>query len=118
MAINADAAPPVIQDILPRGIAAGGTRAIEIRGTELGEITEVWTSFPTELKSEPVGNTAATDAETAEPTPTDPSRYRCELTLAADQPVGVGALRVATKDGVSQMALIFTFQEHYAPNHM
>ncbi|MCA9133278.1 MAG: PPC domain-containing protein, partial [Planctomycetales bacterium] len=97
------AAPPVIEDITPRGIAPGATQRLEIRGSDLGEITQIWTSFP--ARQHVVGSDAQQGAASEEPA-VDPVRHSCQLSIARDEQVGVAAIRVATEAGVSPWQLL------------
>ena len=83
---------PVIHRMLPGALCPGKVTEVTVRGEHLSEVTRVWTSFACKcevLSTEENGKT-----------------IKCRMTVPRDQQVGIGAIRVATKNGVSGARLI------------
>ena len=82
-------APPTLQYSVPAGAAHGQSVEVTLHGADLEGVTATWSSFGATIvvaKSE--GGSAM-----------------CKVTIPANARPGVGALRVATKDGVSNPLL-------------
>ncbi len=77
----------MVTSISPLAVVPGKTVELTLRGSALEGPVSLWTSFPAEAK---VTGSAI-------------DRVTYALTVPADVPVGPGALRVATKDGVSAL---------------
>jgi len=82
---TARAEPPTVTSIAPQAVAPGKTVELTLRGSALDGPVSLWTSFPAEAKVTASANDHVT----------------YWVAVPADVPVGPGALRVATKDGVS-----------------
>jgi hypothetical protein len=83
--------PPAVTSVTPLAVAPGKTVELTLRGSALEVPVTLWTSFPAEARVIGSAN--------------DYVAY--SLTVPADVPVGPGALRVATKDGVSALVPVF-----------
>jgi hypothetical protein len=75
----------------PLAVAPGKTVELTLRGSALDGPVSLWTSFPAEASVTASGNDHVTYS----------------VTVPAGVPVGPGALRVATKDGVSPPVQVF-----------
>lgn len=97
------AAVPKLNDIQPRALQPGTTTEIVLHGTDLQDVTQVWTSFPARCE--------VTSPAEAVPTAGADSKsvlqhVHCRITLARDAQLGFGAVRLATKEGVSAWILL------------
>ncbi len=86
---------PTITSTVPMAVQPGSTLDVKIRGGNLVGATELWTSFPCKSVLSPdVKDNGKNAAEVT---------FR--LTVPADVPVGVNAIRVATPGGTSALKL-------------
>jgi hypothetical protein len=83
---------PSLSDARSPALAPGKTTSLTFSGTHLGGVTEVWTSFPAKA----VILTNGSDSE----------KIVVSVTLAKEVPVGIGALQLATTNGISDLRLI------------
>ena len=91
----ARAEAPSIASATPFAVAPGKTTELMLRGGALSGATGVWSSFPAGaalVAGGPANNNAGV--------------FACRLTLPPDAPLGVGAIRVATRGGVSGVYLV------------
>ncbi len=84
---------PVLNYALPSGAAPGKTTTITLFGDNLAGATELWTSFPGQTALDP------------DPAQGESSKPRYRLTVPSNVPVGIGAVRVSTTNGVSSLGL-------------
>ena len=91
------AGTPVITRISPLGIVPGKTTEIILEGDNLEGATNLWTSFPSTL--EPTSGNG-TNRNTSE-------RAIFRLAIPPGTSLGVGALRLATTNGISDLRLCF-----------
>lgn len=85
-------AAPTISSVSPRGLQAGQTTTLQITGSELSaDVTLVSPIKPSAVKSKP----GAT-----------PGRIELEVTLDADTPPGLYAIRLASASGISSPVMI------------
>lgn len=82
----------VIESVSPPVAQVGKTTRVAFHGTDFGPGLDVWHSLPK-------------GAITARPVSSEPGKLVFDLTVAADAPVGVCGLRVATRDGLTNAAL-------------
>ena len=87
----AAAAPPAVTSVTPSAVTPGKTVDVTLRGSGLDAPVSLWTSFPADARLADSANDHATYS----------------LNVPAEVPVGVGALRVATKGGVSSLVPLF-----------
>jgi hypothetical protein len=87
----AAAEPPAVTSVMPSAVTPGRTVDVTLRGSGLDTPVTLWTSFPAEARLADCAN--------------DHAAY--SLNVPAEVPVGVGALRVATKSGVSGLVPVF-----------
>jgi hypothetical protein len=85
---------PVLAAPVPLGVQRGTALDLTLTGTNLAEPTGLWTSFPARV-------TIPTDANNGK----EPTRLRVRLEVPKDAPLGFGALRLATKAGMSNARL-------------
>ncbi len=83
---------PSLSDAPSSAVAPGQTTKITFSGKNLGGASEVWTSFPAKT----VIDTSRNDSE----------KIVVSLTLAKEIPVGIGAVQLATTNGISNLHLI------------
>lgn len=84
---------PFIEQIAPPVFRRGETRRVQFLGTRLQQATHVWSSLAAaHLTAKPVS--AST-----------PERAEFDITVAADAPLGICGLRVATEGGLSNVHL-------------
>lgn len=91
-----DAGAPTIQDISPLAITPGATQQLSITGKELTDVVGVWTSFPSHSEI---------DAATSGPADSA-SVCHCQMSASRDEPIGIGAIRILTRAGVSNCRLV------------
>lgn len=89
----AQAQPPVITSLSPGAVLPGQTLDLRIGGTNLAGPTALWTSFPAKAELAPGVEKNGEAAEWVV--------YR--VTVPADVPVGIAAVRVATGKGASSL---------------
>jgi len=87
---------PSIDYALPSAVAPGKTTKVTFYGANLSGATELWTSFPAKIAPVPTGET------------NDASRKQVtfQLTVSRDVPVGLGAVLLATTNGISDLHLL------------
>ncbi|MFO0866838.1 MAG: hypothetical protein U0744_19735 [Gemmataceae bacterium] len=81
-----------IENVEPPVLQVGKTTRVTLVGSKFGKPLDVWTSLPK-------------GAIQAKPGPSDGKRATFDVTVAADAPVGVAGLRLATEDGLTNAAL-------------
>ena len=81
---------PALTHSTPSAVAPGKTLAVTLHGTSLGGATTLWTSFG-----------ARADKQT-----NDSKQAAYNLTLPSDTPTGIGAVWLATTNGVSNLLLL------------
>ena len=86
------AAPPVVYSV-PSAVAPGSSSDVAWYGDSLGKPLGLWTSFPAEATALP-GDSA------------ESSQARFRIKLAPDVSVGVGAVRLITTAGASNLRLL------------
>lgn len=90
------AEPPAVTLLSPAGLQPGKATDLVLHGAHLAGPTGLWTSFPATVELTPGVDKNGTLPNTVS--------YR--LTLPSDCPLGVGALRLATGQGISNLRLI------------
>src|SRR6266852_3152118 len=80
---------PSISDVPSSAVAPGKTTILTFPGKNLGGASEVWTSFPAKA----VIDTNVNNSE----------KIVLALTLAKEVPAGIGAVQLATTNGVSNL---------------
>ncbi len=83
---------PSISDVPSSAVAPGKTTILTFPGKNLGGASEVWTSFPAKA----VIDTNVNNSE----------KIVLALTLAKEVPAGIGAVQLATTNGVSNLHLV------------
>src|SRR5256885_9012081 len=91
-ASGARAEAPAITSATPAAVAPGRTVDLTLRGTALSGATGVWSSLPGDVKLVPEASAKG-----------DAGRLTCRFTLPPDAQVGVGAMRLATRGGSSNL---------------
>jgi len=86
-------AEPIVASMFPPSIVRGQTTLVTLRGEELHEALDLWSSLPT----------GALKAKRLETTP-DVARF--EVAVAADAPIGLHGVRLATDDGLSNAIIV------------
>ena len=85
-------APPQISHTSPAAVTPGQTVKLDIIGKELKDVTNLWTSFPARVERD---SRNAGDGEIS---------YR--ITVPRSVQVGIGAIRLTTKQGISNLKLL------------
>lgn len=83
---------PTLGPVLPLGIQRGTSLELVLAGTNLADPVSLWTSFPAQV-SFPADNNNGKDA----------AKLRVKLEVAPETPIGVGQLRLTTKQGGSNL---------------
>jgi len=83
---------PSLADASSSAVAPGQTTTITFSGKNLGGATGVWTSFSAKAAITTNGN--------------DSEKVVVNFTLAKQLPVGIGAVQLATTNGVSDLYLL------------
>ncbi|MDA0659443.1 MAG: PPC domain-containing protein [Planctomycetota bacterium] len=96
-------AVPTLTDIRPRALQPGATTEISLHGTDFQDVTHIWTSFPARCEIIPSADAHPT---TEADSKSKPQQVRCRMTLGRDAQLGFGAVRLATKEGVSGWLLL------------
>jgi hypothetical protein len=78
--------PPSLQRVVPHAAQPGSTTTIQLEGSNLDAASDVWTSFPADVTLLESG--------------------KFELTIATDVPPQLGAIRVVSPAGVSNLKLL------------
>ncbi|MBM3840557.1 MAG: hypothetical protein FJ398_21865 [Verrucomicrobia bacterium] len=86
---------PSLTHTIPSAVAPGKTTALTLVGDNLAGATEIWTSFR--------AHTAIVSASDASGSS---SRLICDVSVSEDVPRGIGAIRVATTNGISNLLLV------------
>lgn len=94
---GAFAQAPSIGNISPRAVLPGQTTTLKIAGGNLTGTTQVWTSFPAQPALTP--NVANNNANAAE--------VSYDLNVPAEAAVGLHGLRIANRNGVSNLYFVF-----------
>ena len=95
MARSLDADPPQINHMQPGAAIPGQTLNVTVFGQRLDQPTMLWTSFPAKVEL-----AAGIDGNAA-----DPERVTYRLTVPRQAQVGVGAMRLITRKGASNLKL-------------
>jgi hypothetical protein len=83
-----------VEHLEPPALERGKTTRVTVVGANLGKTLDLWTSLPPgAVKATPVGAQTAT-------------RAVLDVTVAADAPVGICGLRLATADGLANACLL------------
>lgn len=90
------AAPPQIARISPLALTPGKTVELTITGQNLGAASRLWTSFAARCEFVPPADEATQKGE----------RLIARVTVPRGEQVGVGAVRLATSEGVSNPVMI------------
>ena len=96
LAPAAMAQPPSVSHLVPCAVQPGRSTDVALHGANLAAPTALWTSFGATAELTPGVDKNGTEAGTVS--------YR--LTIPADTPLGVGVLRIATGQGVSNVRLL------------
>lgn len=83
---------PTINVPFPLGVQRGQTLELSLTGTNLADPVSLWTSFPCKA-------TFPTDMNNGK----DAAKLRVKLEVPADAPIGMHSIRLATKQGVSNL---------------
>lgn len=83
---------PTISHTQPGALRPGQTNVLTVFGKNLSGEAQLWTSFAAQVQ--PKGDNA------------EPSQAQFEIVLLADAPLGIGAMRLATAKGLSDLHLI------------
>ncbi len=89
---NAEAAPPAINQILPRGLQIAATTTVALDGTDLSPATQIVLPIPITRQTVRPGAT--------------PQHVEIDVTLAGGVAAGIYDLRVATPGGISNAVAI------------
>jgi hypothetical protein len=82
-----------LEQITPPAVERGKTPRVTLTGTEFGRPLDLWTSLPEgKLRARPISGSATSAV--------------FDVTVAADAPVGVCGVRLATADGLSNVHLL------------
>ena len=83
-----------VEHLEPPALERGKTTRLTVVGSQLGKALNLWTSLPAgAIKATPVGEQTA-------------SKAVLDVTVAADAPVGICGLRLATVDGLGNACLL------------
>lgn len=86
------AAPPLLENVMPRGLQTGGSTVVVVRGQHL---------LPEPRIVAPFGIASQTVREGA-----TPEQVQIEVALAADVPPGLYQIRLATPEGISNPVVV------------
>ncbi len=87
-------AQPFIEHFAPPALERGKTTRVTVVGSQLGKALGLWTSLPpSAVKATPIGEQTANKAV-------------LDVTVAADAPVGICGVRLATEDGLGNACLM------------
>ena len=88
-------AQPSLSYASPSALIPGKTIRLDLSGKKLTEPLSVWTSFESkiELTTSPAAKKKG-------------NQVRCNITIPADLPIGLGGIIVATKEGPSNVYLV------------
>jgi hypothetical protein len=87
---------PSLTHVVPAAVAPGQTTDVTLFGANLAGANKVWTSLPGEAKL----------ADGIEKNGTEAAKVVYRFTVPADAPAGIGGLRIATGQGVSNLRLL------------
>jgi len=93
-AIPVNPQAPVLKAPAPLGMTRGTTLDLTLTGTNLAEPTGLWTSFPAKVVIPSAGNNGK-----------DNAKLLVRLDVPKDAPLGLHALRLATRRGMSNLRL-------------
>src|SRR5262245_61839552 len=85
---------PTLNVAFPLGVQRGQTLELTLTGTNLADPTALWTSFPAKV-------TFPTEMNNGK----DPAKLRVKLEVPADAPLGYHSIRLATKQGISNLRM-------------
>ena len=85
---------PSLTHAIPSAVAPGKTTTLALFGENLNGATELWTSFPAKAT-----RTITTNAN-------ESGKAVFQIVVPKNVPVGIGAVRLATTNGVSNLALV------------
>ena len=92
--VAVDPQSPTLNAAFPLGAQRGQTIELNLTGTNLADPTALWTSFPAKV-------TIPTDANNGK----DAAKLKIKLEIPADAPIGFHAIRLATKQGISNLRM-------------
>ena len=84
---------PIVNYTIPSAAISGKTTTVTFFGNNLASATELWTSFPAKAIRLTAGGTNEVAQDKAD----------FQVTLPKDTPVGIGAVRLATTNGISSL---------------
>jgi len=87
---------PVLNHAVPAAVAPGKTTTLTFFGEKLNGATGLWTGFPAQVNRVSSGKTNSLSS----------GEIAFQLSVPKNVPVGIGALRLATTNGVSNLHLI------------
>ena len=90
------AQPPTLSHLMPGGVQPGKSVDVVFSGANLASPTGLWTSFTASVELTPG----------VDKNGTDPAIVSYRLTVPPDAPLGVGAIRLRTGNGVSNVRLV------------
>jgi hypothetical protein len=90
------AAAPRIAQFDPLALKPGKTVEFSIRGQNLQNVRTLWTTFANRCEFLPATDDTSRKGE----------KLVCRVTVPRDEQVGVGALRIVTRDGISNPVLL------------
>lgn len=96
IALPLDAAPPQLVQFNPLALAPGQTLEFKIQGQNLQDARRLWTSFSSRCEFIPVDDEPTNKGEL----------LLCRVTVPRGEQVGIGAIRLATGQGVSNPVLV------------
>ena len=85
---------PSLNHAIPSAVAPGKTTLITFFGENLNGATELWTSFQAKVTRVPTTNASESGKSTF------------QIVVPKNVPIGIGAVRLATTNGVSNLALL------------
>ena len=85
---------PTLNVAFPLGVQRGQTIELTLTGTNLADPTALWTSFPAKA-------TFPTDMNNGK----DAAKLQVKLEVPADAPIGFHSIRLATKQGISNVRM-------------
>ena len=97
------AAVPSFNRFEPLSLPPNQSTELTVRGENLDDSTRLWTSFPSAVARLPDGIDGS------------PSQIRFQVTLSADVPPQLGAIRLVGRGGVSQLGLVMIDDMPTAP---
>ena len=93
------AAPPTISLLQPLCVVPGTDNSLTVTGEDLAGLTNLWTSFRTEILSAKSGSNSVT----------------FQVHVPREQPLGIGAMRIFGTNGVSNLQLLAVDDRTFIP---